>query len=204
MRSGCKSIGHGMRRGGKSRGPGKSSGCAELGRLALATLLALGTAACVINRGAPADLMPDHSVAEASAPLGGEALLQHKSEMRRARRDMIHFAATLDSLHHRKDRNGRVLFGRFLYAYLSLHIDPLLAGEWQSRHPELTALDANLRFAKAELLIQLRKPRRAQAVMDQIELRFHGREDMLVDYPFGRQRPLGEGLQMLREKKWRS
>ena len=79
----------------------------------------------------------------------------------------------------------------------------LLSGEWQSRHPELTALDANLRFAKAELLVALRMPRRAQAVMDEIEVRFQGREDMLVDYPFGEQRSLGEGLQMLRDRKWR-
>ncbi len=179
------------------------SGFKDLGLLALATLLALGTTACVIGRGAPADLLPDHSLAEASAPLGGEALLQRKSEMRRVLSDMTHFAATLESLHHRKDRNGLVLFSRFLDAYLGLHIDPLLSSEWQSRHPELTGLDANLRFAKADLLVQLRMPRRAQAVMDEIELRFRGREDMLVDYPFGQQRSLREGLEILRERKWR-
>ena len=179
------------------------SGCKKLGLLALATLLALGTTGCLINRGAPADLLPDHSLAEASAPLGGEALLQRKSELRRALGDVSHFAATLESLHRRRDRNGLVLFSRFLDAYLGLHIDPLLSGEWQSRHPELTGLDANLRFAKADLLIQLRMPRRAQAVMDEIELRFRGREDMLVDYPFGQQRSLREGLEMLRERKWR-
>jgi hypothetical protein len=38
--------------------------------------------------------------------------------------------------------------------------------------------------------------------MDQIEERFQGRGDMLVDYPFGHQRPLAEGLQMLRDGKW--
>ena len=81
--------------------------------------------------------------------------------------------------------------------------DPLLAGEWQSRHPELNAIDANVRFAKAELLIQLGETRRAQAVMDEIERRFHGREDMLVDYPFGDHRALGEGLELLRNRKWR-
>lgn len=174
-------------------------------RLALVTLLlsTLTSVGCVMNRGAPADLLPDNSKAEASTPMGGEALLQRKHEMRRAYGDTIHFHATLASLHHRDDKNGRRLFTKFIDAYLGIHVDPLLAGEWQSRHPELAGLDANLRFAKAELLVALGEPRRAQAVMDQIELRFQGREDMLVDYPFGEQRSLGEGLQMLRDRKWR-
>ena len=171
--------------------------------LGLGLGLALASLGCAGSPAAPADLLPDNSAAEASAPLGGEALVQRKHEMRRSYGDMIHFHATLESLHHRKDKNGRRLFNKFLGAYLGIHVDPLLAGEWQSRHPELTALDANLRFAKAELLVALRMPRRAQAVMDEIEVRFQGREDMLVDYPFGEQRSLGEGLQMLRDRKWR-
>jgi len=180
------------------------NGWNTFGRFVLATAIAAGSVSCSFNNTrAPADLLPDQSAAEASAPLGGEALLQRKSEMERTHGDIVHFTATLDSLNHRGDRNGRVLLSKFIDAYLGLHIDPLLAGEWQSRHPELTALDANLRFAKAELLIQLREPRRAQAVMDEIEQRFMGREDMLVDYPFGEQRSLGEGLQMLRDRKWR-
>lgn len=170
---------------------------------ALAATLVLA-AGCAFNDRAPADLLPTESATEASAPLGGEALVQRKHEMQRAHGDMVHFYETLQSLNYRRDKNGLVLFTRFLDAYLGMHIDPLLAGEWQSRHPELTALDANLRFAKAELLIQLRLPRRAQAVMDGIEQRFQGREDMLVDFPFGESRSLGEGLEMLRERKWRS
>ena len=160
-------------------------------------------AACASSDRAPADLLPETSAAEASAPLGGDALVQRKNEMRRAHGDMVHFYETLASLRHRDDKNGLVLFSKFLDVYLGMHVDPLLAGEWQSRHPELTALDANLRFAKAELLIRLRMPRRAQGVMDEIEQRFQGREDMLVDYPFGQQRSLGEGLRLLSERKWR-
>lgn len=173
-----------------------------LATLAAALALVLGSG-CVIDRAAPPDLVPETSAAEASVPLGGEALLQRKRELDRAYRDMVHFDATLLSLHRHGDKNGLRQFGNFLEAYMGLHLDPLLAGEWQSRHPELTALDANLRFAKAEILIQLRMTRQAQEVMDQIEQRFKGREDMLVDYPFGQQHPLGEGLQMLRERKWR-
>lgn len=171
----------------------------------LALLCACATlgAACATNTDAPADLIPETSAAEDSSPLGGEALHQRKEEMRRAQADIIHFDATLFSLNHRRDRNGLSLFAKFLDAYLGLQVDPLLGSEWQSRHPELAALDANLRFAKAELLIQLRMPRRAQHVMDQIEERFVGREEMLVDYPFGEQHSLREGLQMLRDRKWR-
>ena len=158
---------------------------------------------CVISQNAPPDLLPHETAAEASTPLGGEALAQRRHEMRRAYSDMAHFHVTLASLNHRHDKNGLVLFGEFLDAYLGTHVDPLLAGEWQSRHPELDALDANLRFAKAELLIQLRSPRRAQAAMDEIERRFEGRGQMLIDYPFGEQRALDEGLELLRNRKWR-
>lgn len=174
----------------------------DIGTLAVLLTCALLASACVTDDRAPADLVPDASAAEDSAPLGGEALTQRKEEMRRAHSDIVHFDATLASLHHRRDKNGVIMFSGFLDAYLGMHVDPLLAGEWQSRHPELSALDADLRFAKAELLIQLRLPRRAQSVIDDIEERFRGREDMLVDYPFGDQRSLGEGLELLRERKW--
>jgi len=170
--------------------------------LAFGAAVALSSTAC-ISHDAPADLMPGSTAVEPSAPLGGEALMQRKRDMRRAYGDMIHFYTTLESLHHRRERNGIVQLSKFLDAYLGMHVDPLLAGEWQSRHPELTAIDANVRFAKAELLIQLGQTRRAQGVMNEIERRFQGREDMLVDYPFGDQRSLGEGLEMLRNRKWR-
>ena len=172
----------------------------------LASLAALVLTACIhTDAGLDPDveLGVDPTMAEQSAPLGGEALSQRRLEMRRAHLDLVHFHTTLASLNQRRDRNGQVLFKGFLDAYIGTHVEPMLSGEWQSRHPELTALDANLRFAKAELLIRLRMPRRAQEVMDQIEERFQGREDMLVDYPFGTQRPLGEGLEMLTERKWR-
>ena len=174
-----------------------------LASLATGIAVALLASGCVVSHKAPPDLLPGDTAAEDSAPLGGEALTQRKLEMRRAYADMIHFDATLATLHHRRDKNGLVLFSRFLDTYLGVHVDPLLAGQWQSRHPELDSLDANLRFAKAELLVQLRSPRRAQAVMNEIQRRFEGRENMLIDYPFGEQRPLGEGLELLRDRKWR-
>jgi hypothetical protein len=178
------------------------SGARARGATAAIALAALVSACVGVDR-APSDLVPYASAAEASTPLGGEALVQRKHEMRRAHADMIHFHKTLQGLHFREDDNGLVLFSKFLEAYLAVHVDPMLAGEWQSRHPELTSLDANMRFAKAELLIQLRLTRQAQRVMDEIEERFRSRTDMLVDYPFGHQRPLGEGLELLRERKWK-
>jgi len=170
-------------------------------RLALAiAVLACG---CVSYDAVPDSLLSTEPVAEASAPLGGEALAQRKQQMERAQRDMVHFHTTLDGLNRRNDRNGQVLFKGFLDAYMGMYLEPLLLGEWQSRHPELSALDANLRFAKAELLIQLRATSRAQGVIDDIESRYAARGDMLVDYPFGRQSTLRKALELLRSRKWR-
>ena len=80
----------------------------------------------------------------------------------------------------------------------------MLAPAWQSSHPELMALDANLRFMKAQLLADMRYTRRVQDAIEDIEIRFMGREGMLVEYPVGEQRPLGEALVLLRESKWNS
>ncbi|HVN36959.1 MAG TPA: hypothetical protein VMW19_02140 [Myxococcota bacterium] len=172
-------------------------------------LLLLAASTCLVmswacaNDGAPKELLPDQTAAEASAPLAGEALVARKRDLERAYRDLVHFQETMRTLRFRRDRTGRTQFSYFLDAYLNDHLKPLLAGEWQSRHPELSALDANVRFAKAELLIRLEKHGDAADEMDEIEKRFHGREDMLVAYPTGQQTPLGKALQELRDRKWR-
>jgi hypothetical protein len=169
---------------------------------ALATALCLELSACVSADRPPEHLLPQQGAAEASAPLAGEALGARKRDLQRAYRDVMHFQETMRTLRHRKDRNGRTQFSYFLDSYLSEHLEPLLAGEWQSRHPELSALDANVRFAQAELLIRLDEHGRAQDTMDEIARRFKGREDMLVAYPRGEQTPLGKALEQLRERKW--
>jgi hypothetical protein len=140
---------------------------------------------------------------EQNTPLGGAALAQRKQDLQRAHRDMIHFHATLESLQHRRDRNGLLLFSQFLDAYMGMHLDPLLESEWQSRQPELMALDANLRLVKAEVLIQMRAPGRVQQTLEELRERFKGREDMLVEYPIGKQGTLRDGLRKLGERKWR-
>ena len=169
-----------------------------------AVLGAVLASGCITDGRLPddVDLAPSATSAEQSAPLGGEALTQHKLELRRAYKDVIHFNATLESLDRRRDRSGQTLFRSFLDAYLGMHLEPLLSGEWQSRHPELTALDANLRFAKAELLIRMREQRRAQRVIEEIERRYAERDDMVVGYPLGQEGTLREGLEVLRDRKW--
>jgi hypothetical protein len=152
--------------------------------------------------------IPDHfglvaSAAEESTPLGGEALALRRRELRRAQRDMAHFRTTLETLRVHADRSGQILFSQFLDAYMGVHLTPLLAGEWQSRHPELMALDAGLRLAQAEVLTHMRAPRRVQEVLDELARRFPGRDAMLVEYPVGSQTTLAEALRQMRERKWR-
>jgi hypothetical protein len=140
---------------------------------------------------------------EASTPLAGDALAERRNEMQRAYRDLVHFHATLESLRHRRDRNGAILFDQFLDSYMGTHLDPMLEGEWQARHPELMALDASLRFVQAEILVRMRDTRRVQRVIDEIETRFRGRENMVVKYPVGSQGTIADGLEILRTRKWR-
>jgi len=115
--------------------------------------------------------------AEESAPLGGEALAQMRYELERARRDMDHYRATFASLEGRGDKDGMLLFSAFLDAYMGMHLDGLLRSEWQSRHPELGGLDANLRIAQLGLLERMHDSRRMLEVMREIEERFALNED---------------------------
>jgi len=167
--------------------------------LAAAFALALGlTTGC-------ADDMPGARLQDpvSETPLGGEALIQRKRDLDRTFGDVLHFHATLTSLIDRNDARAVSLFDGFLSTYMGEYLDPLLRPQWQSKHPELAAIDASLRFAKAELLIQMRYPRRVQHTIDDIEARFQGRNALLIDYPVGRQGTLGDGLQILKDRKWK-
>jgi len=136
------------------------------------------------------------------APLTGEALAQRRMDLDRAWRDLRHFDVTLRSLTDRRDGRSIALLDDFLSQYLFEHLDPLLAPGWQSAHPELMELDANLRFMKAQILTDMRYTRLVQRAIDDIEGRFQGRENMLVEYPAGEQHALGEAITILREQKW--
>ncbi len=144
------------------------------------------------------------AAAEEEAPLGGEALARRRLDLARAWRDLLHFDETMQSLVDRKDSRSVALLDGYLSQYMGQHLDPLLRPRWQSSHPEVMALDANLRFMKAELLAEMRYTRRVQEAIDDIQARFAGRESMLVEYPVGEQRSLGEALELLRDRKWNS
>jgi len=145
----------------------------------------------------------EETIEEQATPLGGAALAQRRREMERAYGDLVHHRATLLNLRQRNDRNGSMLFGSFLEAYLARHLAPLLRSEWQSRHPELMALDASLRLLEAEVRVELRDTGRVQQGLDELARRYAGRESLLVDYPVGEQTPLGTAIEGLRKRKWR-
>lgn len=171
--------------------------------LALSLLLGALAVGCVSEPDLRDEFAPDSTAAEESVPLGGDALAQKKGEMERSLRDLMHFHRTIASLDGRRDRNGFSNFAGFLDAYLGTHVDPLLAGRWQSRHPEVMALDANLRLVKAEIFIVLRDTGRVQDVIEELNERYEGRENMLVEFANGEQGTLKQGLDRLQNDKWR-
>jgi hypothetical protein len=164
---------------------------------------ALLLTACAGGPRVPANLLAEDDRMAETTPLGGDALVQRRGELLRAQRDMGHFQVTLESLHQRKDRSGAILFSDFVDAYMGTHLDRLLQNEWQSRHPELAAMDATLRLVKAELLMHMGETRRMQATLDELAERYAGRGDLLVEYPVGHQVTLQEAMQILSERKWR-
>lgn len=167
----------------------------------LAGAAALGTL-LVACAGARPDFGTPMELAVEEAPLGGEALAQRRQDLNRAYGDLVAFQATMTSLIDRRDAGGLGTLDEFVAAYLGRHLDALLAPEWPSGHPEVMEVDANLRFAKAELLVLMRYPRRVQAVIDDIERRYAGRSSMLVEYPAGEQNTIEEALVILRDRKW--
>ncbi len=171
-------------------------------RVAL-SLLALGAAlafGCVSDERLADDWMADTAASRASAPLGGEALVQRKLDLDRSYRDLSHFDATLASLKRRGDRSGVVMFSEFVDFYVSKHVIPMLEGEWQSRHPEVAVLDANVRFAVAAVWVDMGEGHSASRMLDEIDRRYKGRGEMLVGYPLGDQGTLAEGVEQLRQR----
>lgn len=169
-----------------------------------ALLFVLPTLGCAPGVGDPLDDSLVSQTIEEEAPLGGEALARRRLDLDRAWRDLNHFVKTMESLVDRKDSRSVAMLDGFLNEYMGRHLDGLLRPAWQSSHPEVMALDANLRFMKAEILAQMRYTRRVQEAIDDIEDRFQGRESMLVEYPVGEKRELAKALEMLRDRKWSS
>ena len=172
-------------------------------RIACLSFAALLVLACASDPDPLRAFEGEETVREQNTPLGGAALAQRRREMERAYRDMAQHRTTLLDLRRRGDRSGSLLFGGFLDAYIDRHLGPLLRSEWQSRHPELSALDASLRLVEAEVFVELRDTARVQEALDEVARRFQGRETLLVDYPVGQQSQLGAAIESLRKRKWR-
>lgn len=137
--------------------------------------------------------------AEETAPLGGPSLDQRRENMTRMYKDLVHFRTSLRDSQERGDRTTTNALAFFIGSYMNMHLDPLLDGEWQSRHPELWGLDADLRLAKADVLIRMNDTGRAQKTLDELAARYKGRDDMLVHYPLGSESPLGKAIKLLRD-----
>ena len=140
---------------------------------------------------------------ERSAPMGGDALAERQREMRRASEDLFRFHATLVNLRSRQDARGHRHFKKFVDTYMSDHLNPILDVEWSSDHPALAGIDANLRVAKAALLVQMGEPYRVQPVIDELARRFLGRNRVLVTYPSGERVTIKRAIEILQNKKWR-
>jgi hypothetical protein len=147
----------------------------------------------------PVDFATQLAPNEETAPLGGTGLRQRTIELQRAHRDLVHIHDTFESLIYHDDRKGEGRLGRFAEAYMALHLDRMLSHKWQSKHPEVMGLDANLRLLKADILMKMRSEDRADRVIDDIQERYKGRESMLVDYPVGTQQSLADGLKALQQ-----
>ena len=171
--------------------------------LAAPLLLGLQLSGCASKEGPEGSEADQQQVLEETS-LNGEALSQRRTDLMRAWRDLVHLDETMRGLTDRNDSPSIVLLDNFISEYMGKHLDPLLEPDWQSSHPEVMALDANLRFMKAQLLANMRYPRRVQDSIEDIENRFEGRESMLIEYPVGEQRALGEALEMLLDQKWNS
>lgn len=179
----------------------------DVARGCLRTVLLAPALGLLVACASPNEKMADHflemgSTIEPTAPLGGENLAVRKQEVRRAYADLVHFQETLETLRRRRDGNGMALFRSFAEDYMDAHLQPILDADWQSDHPELLGLDANIRLVQAEVYMLLGKPGQMQDVVDDLEKRFKGRETMLVNYPLGEQSTLQEALDQLSDRKW--
>jgi hypothetical protein len=171
----------------------------SLVRLALAVTLLAAVPACGSKTYLAKDFGKPEKSAEEASPTGGPSLDQRRENMTRMYKDLVHFRTSLRDSQERGDRTTTNALGLFIESYMEMHLDPLLDGEWQSRHPELWGLDADLRLAKADVLIRMNDTSRASKTLDEVASRYKGRDDMLVHYPMGSESPLGKAIKLLRD-----
>lgn len=168
-------------------------------RLVLVVALAV-TLGCASKTYLAKDFGKAEKSAEETAPTGGPTLDQRRENMQRMYKDLVHFRTSLRDAEERGDRTTTNALALFIGSYMEMHLDPMLDGEWQSRHPELWGMDADLRLAKADVLIRMNETSRAKKTLDEIASRYKGRDDMLVHYPLGSESPLGKAIKLLRER----
>jgi len=169
-------------------------------RLTLCAALVASAAGCGSKTYLSKDFAKTEKTAEEAGPVGGPSLDQRRENMQRMYKDLVHFRTSLRDAQERGDRSTVNALGFFMESYMNMHLDPLLDGEWQSRHPELWGLDADLRLAKADVLIRMNDGSRAKKTLDELMSRYKGRDDMLVHYPLGSESPLGKAIKLLRER----
>ncbi len=160
-------------------------------------LLALALGACA-TRWTGSDYYVEQAPAvEPDHQLSGEALVQRKQTLRRLHRDLKSFHSATQGMRRHRNLAGISSFEAFLHPFLERQVEPLVAGPGASWHPELELLQANLLFAEAALLIELRDRRRLSRVAFKIGRRFAGRGHMLVEYPLGEESTLQAALRVL-------
>jgi hypothetical protein len=173
---------------------------AKRARVLFAVTLASALAGCASYEPVP---LEDVDMTRVSKPLGGETLAEIRREMQRTHGDLVRHLRTLDSMLLRGEDDGLQLFKDFFYGYMDDHVEPLLAKDWTSHHPEIGGLDAGIRFVAIEVLAKLESPHRAEALIDDLKLRFRGKQDLLVDYPVGRRTKLEKALELVEDEYWR-
>jgi len=170
----------------------------SLARITAFALLA-AMLACGSKTYLPKDFVRAEKSAEENGPVAGPTLDQRRENMTRMYKDLVHFRTSLRDAQERGDRATTNALAFFIDSYMNMHLDPLLDGEWQSRHPELWGLDADLRLAKADVLVRMHDTGRAVKTLDELAARYKGRDDMLVHYPLGSESPLGKAIKLLRD-----
>lgn len=140
-------------------------------------------------------------VTEADSQIAGEALEQRKLKMRRAHQDLVSLHATVETLRRHKSLTDIRVMESYLDGYLDEYVDPMISEKDESWHPELQVLDANLLFAKAAVLIELRDRSAVDRVIAGIEKRFQGMNNLPVEYPVGTRTTLGQGLRDLHSNR---
>jgi hypothetical protein len=169
--------------------------------VALAGTLALATGAC--SFGSPGkDAYFDRLSGSESVEthLGGEALSQTKSSMRRIRRDLGSFRETLVQLGRHGKTGGIERFERFVKPYLATRVDPLIETPESAGHPELRPFQAELLFSKAILQHEMGEKRALRKTLSQLETNFDSMTSMLVLYPTGEAVTLEQGVALLRHQ----